>query len=38
MSCVIQEQKEFLEQAAALKEVSLSAYTLFYLVPIADKK
>ncbi|WP_242027440.1 DUF1778 domain-containing protein [Sphaerospermopsis sp. FACHB-1094] len=31
---VTQEQKELLEQAAALKGVSLSAYTLSYLLPI----
>ncbi|NER20632.1 MAG: DUF1778 domain-containing protein [Symploca sp. SIO1B1] len=32
---VTQEQKELLERAAAVKGVSLSAYTLFYLLPIA---
>lgn len=32
---VTQEQKELLERAAALKGVSLSAYTIFYLLPIA---
>ncbi len=35
---VTQEQKELLERAAALKGVSLSAYTLFYLVPIARQE
>ena len=35
---VTQEQKELLEQAAALKGVSLSAYTLFHLVPIARQE
>ncbi len=30
---VILEQKELLERAAAIKGVSLSAYTLFYLLP-----
>lgn len=35
---VTQEQKELLERAAALKGVSLSAYTLFHLVPIARQE
>ncbi len=35
---VTQEQKELLEQAAALKGVSLSGYTLFHLVPIARQE
>ncbi|MBD2293970.1 DUF1778 domain-containing protein [Anabaena sphaerica FACHB-251] len=35
---VTQEQKELLEQAAALKGVSLSAYTLSYLLPIARQE
>ncbi|WP_243146854.1 DUF1778 domain-containing protein [Scytonema sp. UIC 10036] len=32
---VTQQQKELLERAANLKGVSLSAYTLFHLLPIA---
>ncbi|MGK7876315.1 MAG: DUF1778 domain-containing protein [Xenococcaceae cyanobacterium] len=35
---VTQEQKELLERAAVLKEVSLSAYTLFHLLPIARQE
>ena len=35
---VTQEQKELLERAAALKGVSLSAYTLFHRVPIARQE
>ncbi|NES19705.1 MAG: DUF1778 domain-containing protein [Symploca sp. SIO3E6] len=35
---VTPEQKELLERAATLKGVSLSAYTLFYLIPIAKKE
>lgn len=35
---VTQEQKELLERAAALKGVSLSAYTLFYVLPAAKKE
>ena len=34
---VTQEQKELLERAAALKGVSLSAYTLFYVLPVAKQ-
>jgi uncharacterized protein (DUF1778 family) len=34
---VTQEQKELLERAAALKGVSLSAYTLFYVLPAAKQ-
>lgn len=33
-----QEQKELLERAASLKGVSLSAYTLFYLLPAARQE
>ncbi|MBW4603406.1 MAG: DUF1778 domain-containing protein [Calothrix sp. FI2-JRJ7] len=32
---VTQEQKELLERAASLKGISLSAYTLFHLLPLA---
>lgn len=32
------EQKEVLERAAALKGVSLSAYTLFHLLPAAKQE
>lgn len=32
---VTQEQKELLERAASLKGISLSAYTLFYVLPAA---
>lgn len=35
---VTQEQKELLERAASLKGVSLSAYTLFYLLPAARQE
>lgn len=35
---VTQEQKELLERAAALKGVSLSAYTLFYVLPAAKQE
>ncbi|NJM68829.1 MAG: DUF1778 domain-containing protein [Scytonema sp. RU_4_4] len=35
---VTQEQKELLERAATLKGVSLSAYTLFHLLPIARQE
>ncbi len=35
---VTQEQKELLERAASLKGVSLSAYTLFYLLPAAKQE
>lgn len=35
---VTQEQKELLERAAALKGVSLSAYTLFYVLPAAEQE
>ena len=34
---VTQEQKELLERAASLKGVSLSAYTLFYVLPAAKQ-
>lgn len=35
---VTQEQKELLEKAASLRGISLSAYTLFYLLPIAKQE
>lgn len=35
---VTPEQKELLERAAALQGVSLSAYTLFHLLPIAKQE
>jgi uncharacterized protein (DUF1778 family) len=35
---VTQEQKELLELAAAIKGISLSAYTLSYLIPIAEQE
>lgn len=35
---VTSEQKALLEQAAALKGVSLSAYTLLHLLPIAQQE
>lgn len=35
---VTQEQKELLERAASLKGVSLSAYTLFYVLPAAKQE
>ncbi|MEH2199080.1 type II toxin-antitoxin system TacA family antitoxin [Nostoc sp.] len=34
---VTQEQKELLERAASLKGISLSAYTLFHVLPIAKQ-
>jgi uncharacterized protein (DUF1778 family) len=34
---VTQEQKALLEQAAALKGVSLSAYTILHLLPLAQQ-
>ncbi|MBD2530883.1 DUF1778 domain-containing protein [Nostoc flagelliforme FACHB-838] len=34
---VTQEQKELLERAASLKGISLSAYTLFHLLPLAKQ-
>ncbi|QSJ19483.1 DUF1778 domain-containing protein [Nostoc sp. UHCC 0702] len=34
---VTQEQKELLERAASLKGISLSAYTLFHLLPAAKQ-
>jgi uncharacterized protein (DUF1778 family) len=34
---VTQEQKDLLEQAASLKGVSLSAYTILHLLPLAQK-
>ena len=34
---VTQEQKELLERAASLKGISLSAYTLFHLLPVAKQ-
>ncbi len=34
---VTQEQKELLECAANLKGISLSAYTLFHLLPVAKQ-
>ncbi len=35
---VTQEQKELLEKAASLRGISLSAYTLFHLLPIAQQE
>lgn len=35
---ITQEQKELLERAAALKGVSLSAYTLSYVLPAAKQE
>lgn len=35
---VTQEQKELLERAASLKGISLSAYTLFYVLQVAQKE
>jgi uncharacterized protein (DUF1778 family) len=35
---VTQAQKELLEQAAALRGVSLSAYTILHLLPLAQKE
>ena len=35
---VTQEQKELLERAASIKGVSLSAYTLFYVLPAAKQE
>ncbi len=35
---ITQEQKEILERAAALRGVSLSAYTLLHLLPIAREE
>ncbi|MBN3925086.1 DUF1778 domain-containing protein [Nostoc sp. NMS4] len=34
---VTQEQKELLERAASLKGISLSAYTLFHVLPVAKE-
>ncbi|BAZ12121.1 hypothetical protein NIES4071_39490 [Calothrix sp. NIES-4071] len=34
---VTQEQKELLERAASLKGISLSAYTLLHLLPLAKQ-
>ncbi|MEH2262466.1 type II toxin-antitoxin system TacA family antitoxin [Nostoc sp.] len=34
---VTQEQKELLERAASLKGISLSAYTLFHILPVAKQ-
>ncbi|MBW4597227.1 MAG: DUF1778 domain-containing protein [Brasilonema angustatum HA4187-MV1] len=34
---VTQEQKELLERAASLKGISLSAYTLFHVLPAAKQ-
>jgi uncharacterized protein (DUF1778 family) len=34
---VTQEQKELLERAANLKGISLSAYTLFHILPVAKQ-
>jgi uncharacterized protein (DUF1778 family) len=34
---VTQEQKKILEQAACLKGVSLSAYTILHLLPVAQQ-
>lgn len=34
---VTQEQKELLERAASLKGISLSAYTLFHVLPAAKE-
>lgn len=35
---VTQEQKEILEKAASLRGISLSAYTLLHLLPIASQE
>jgi uncharacterized protein (DUF1778 family) len=35
---VTQEQKELLERAASLKGISLSAYTLLHILPVAQKE
>ena len=35
---ITQEQKQLLERAAAIRGVSLSAYTLLHLLPIARKE
>jgi uncharacterized protein (DUF1778 family) len=35
---VTQEQKELLEKAASLRGISLSAYTLFYLLAVAKQE
>ena len=35
---ITQEQKELLEKAAALKGVSLSAYTILHLLPLAQQE
>jgi uncharacterized protein (DUF1778 family) len=35
---VTQEQKELLEKAASLRGISLSAYTLFHLLPVAKQE
>jgi hypothetical protein len=35
---VTQEQKELLEKAASLRGVSLSAYTLLHLLPVAQQE
>lgn len=35
---VTHEQKELLEKAASLRGISLSAYTLFYLLPAAQEE
>lgn len=35
---VTQEQKELLEKAASLRGISLSAYTLLYLLPAAKQE
>lgn len=34
---VTQEQKEMLEKAASLRGITLSAYALFHLIPLAKK-
>ena len=35
---VTQEQKELLEKAASLRRISLSAYTLLHLIPLAQQE
>ncbi len=35
---ITQEQKELLEKAASLKGVSLSAYTILHLLPLAQQE
>lgn len=35
---VTPEQKELLEKAASLRGISLSAYTLFHLLPVAQQE